>query len=111
MAVHREHYGKDEKLQRQVVAARKLLSDSLGCQMQISEVCNRPGGGVLQEILETALEDQAGDMRTAQEMLRVLDELAAEDDFHELRVGTPGVSASFVPAGKNVYLEDVEVLT
>ena len=106
MAVHRERYHEDEKLRRQVDAARKLLSDSLGCQMQISEVCNRPGGGVLKEILEGAFEDQAGDMRTAQEMLHVLDELAAEDDLHELRAGTPGASASSAPAWRNVYLED-----
>ena len=108
MAVHRERYGKDEKLQLQVEAARKLLSESLGCQMRISEVCNRPGGGPLKKILEDAFEDQAGDMHTAQEMLHVLDELAAEDDLHELRAGTAGASASSAPAGKNVYLEGLD---
>ena len=108
MAVHRERYGKDEKLQLQVAAARKFLSQSVVCQMRISEVCNRPGAGPLQKILEGALQDQAADMHTAQEILNVLDELASEDDLHELRAGTPGASASSAPAGKNVYLDGLD---
>ena len=67
-----------------------------------------PWGGSLKKILEVAFEDQAGDMHAAEEMLHVLDELAAEEDLHELRAGTPGASASSAPAGKNVYLEGLD---
>ena len=76
---HRVRYRLDEKLRLQVNAARALLSESMGCQMKISELCARPGAGVLRPIFDHVLKDQALDMLTAQQILNVLDDVAQQE--------------------------------
>ena len=80
-AAFQKRLSEDEKLKIQVEAARKLLSESINCQMKISEVCRRPGGGVLNTILSEALQGQVDDMYTAQEIMNVLDELTQRKDM------------------------------
>ena len=51
----------DGKLRAQVAAAPDSPSRSMCCQMKISEVRARPGGGVLRRPLEDKFQDQVDD--------------------------------------------------
>ena len=111
MAAHGDGYRQEEKLRLQVDAAdaaRRLLSGSLGAQINIDELCNRPGAGVLRPILEDAFRDQVRDMYSAQEILHVLDEMSQEYDLERVSRGHGHESAA--AAGAEARLPPPRVL-
>ena len=81
------HYRSDEKIRNQVEAALRLLAGAAQVQIKCTEICARPGGGILRKIFEQAISEQELDRLNAQQMLDVLHEFVQQSD----EAGTRGV--------------------
>jgi len=64
----------DQKAEQMVRAARHLLSDAARTRTKMSELAAQPTGGVIKELLATAMEEQEMDLLTAQQVLAVIDQ-------------------------------------
>ena len=90
MASYKKQIRIDDNLRNQVRGALKLLSQSVGSIMKMDEICSRPGAAPLRELFKDALGAQEAEVATAQVMLDVLQQFAAEfeDEESQLAQGT-----------------------
>ena len=113
MASYKKQIRIDDNLRNQVRGALKLLSQSVGSIMKMDEICSRPGAAPLRELFKDALGAQEAEVATAQVMLDVLQQFAAEveeEEKHETAApDTPGAVGQddMEPPGSASGLEDL----
>ena len=66
--------------------------------MKMSELCKRPGGGVLKEIFKDAMQGQENDLMSAQLMVDILQGLTTQDELSE--IASQEIAHNGIPKGR-----------